>query len=251
MISRWFFAVTMIGLGIVGLVSGHFTPTWAGVPAGLPARAALAYVCALVSLGCGAGLLWSRSAAVATRVLLAFFALWFVFFRIPPVFQDPASSGNWWACGETAVMSAAAWMLYAGLNAGVATGDQGRRIARLLYGLGLIPFGIAHFTYLDRTVSLVPGWLPWHLAWAYVTGGAFIAAGLGVASGVLARLAATLSTLQMGLFTLLVWVPIILASPSASDWSEFIQSWTLTAAAWVVAESYRGMPWLTVGKHQA
>lgn len=229
----------MVGLGIVGLVTGHFTPTWSGVPSGLPARAALAYVCALVSLGCGAGLLWHRSAAVAARVLLAFFALWLLFFRVPLLFEDPASSGTWWACGATAVMGAAAWVLYAGLNEGTATGDQGRRIARRLYGLGLIPFGVAHFTFLERTVSLVPAWLPWHLAWAAVTGGAFIAAGLAVVSGAFARPAATLSTLQMGLFTLLVWVPIILASPSASDWNEFIESWALTAAAWVVAESYR------------
>jgi len=234
-----FFAVTMIGLGIVGLITGHFTPTWSGVPPSMPARQALVYLCALLALGCGAGLVWSRAVAVASRVLLALFLLWFLFFRVPLVFEAPYSSGTWWACGATGVMAAAAWVLYAWFNAGLATGERGVRIARVLYGLGVIPFGIAHFTFLDRTVSLVPAWLPWHLAWAYLTGCAFIVAGLAILIGVWARLAATLSTVQLALFTLLVWVPIILASPSASDWSEFIESWTLTAAAWVVADSYR------------
>jgi uncharacterized membrane protein len=248
MSGRWVFAATMIGLGVIGLVTGHFTPTWSGVPSGLPARAALAYLCALIALGCGAGLLWQRSAAVASRVLLVYLVLWFLVFRVPLVFEAPASSGAWWACGATAVMAAAAWVLYAGLNAGFASGDNGVRIARMLYGLGVIPFGVAHFTFLERTVSLVPAWLPWHLAWAYLTGCAFIAAGLAVLSGVSARLAATLLAMQLGLFTLLVWVPILLGSPSASDWNEFIESCALTAAAWVVAESYRSMPWLAVGK---
>ena len=38
------FAATMIGLGVVGLIGGDFTPTWAGVPKSVPAREALAYL---------------------------------------------------------------------------------------------------------------------------------------------------------------------------------------------------------------
>jgi uncharacterized membrane protein YphA (DoxX/SURF4 family) len=55
--------------------------------------------------------------------------------------------------------------------------------------------------------------------------GALIAAGVAVLIGVYARLAAALSASEIGMFTLLVWVPIIAAgSKDAYQWSETIVS---------------------------
>ncbi len=228
--SRLFFALTMIGLGILGLVQRDFPPIWSGVAKTLPGRAVLLYLCALVSVLTGLGLLWRRTAVHSARVLLIYLLAWLVLFRFTQAVMHPLIEATWWACGDTAVMAAAAWILYC---------EKGLRPARVLYGLGLIPFGIAHFVYLQNTVVDVPHWLGWPVGWAYFTGAAFIAAGLGVLTGVQARLAAVLSAVMIGLFTVLVWVPIMIAGPTAFQFTEFVNSWALTAAAWVVADSYR------------
>lgn len=246
------FAVTIIAFGITGLAKGAFTQIWLPVPKWVPAQTALAYLCAAISLGCGAGLLWQRTAAIASRILLITLLLWLLVLRVPYLFLESPLVLVAWSCGSTAVILAAAWVLYVWFTGErdnqrlrFATGDSGLRIARILYGLSLIPFGLAHFMYLKQTTVLIPGWLPWHVGWAYFTGATFVAAGVAMIIGVCARLAAALSALQMGLFLLIVWVPFMwIGGLSDFQWGEVVENCALLAAAWVVADSYRDMPWL-------
>src|SRR5437764_7635752 len=244
-VGQVIFAATMIALGIVGLIKGDFTVVWQPVPKGLPGRETLVYLCAFISLASGVGLLWQRTAAIAARVLLLWFLLWLLFFRLPG-FSHGFTVDVYWAACQTAVMLAASWVLYTWFatnwdkqRLGFAAGENGLRIARMLYGLAFIPFGLAHFTYLKQTAVLVPAWLPWHVAWAYLTGATFIVAGIAIITGVCARLAAALSTLQMGLFLLLVWIPKMAeGSFTAFQRGEAVVSWALTSAGWVMTDSY-------------
>jgi uncharacterized membrane protein len=238
------------------MTTHQLTAVWAPIPK-WATHTWLAYVCALLSLACGVGLLWKRTAAAAARVLLASLFLWTLVFRVPPIIRAPLGILPWDACAESAVMVAGAWVLYAWFatdrdrrTLAIATGDNGVRIGRVLYGLAMIPFGLAQFAYIKETAALVPHWIPAHLAWAYFTGGTFLAAGAAILLDTHARLAASLSALQIGLFTLLVWVPIVAAgTKDAYQWSEFAVSCAITAGAWVVADSYRNRPWFAFWKH--
>jgi hypothetical protein len=97
---------------------------------------------------------------------------------------------------------------------------------------------------------MVPAWLPFRLGFAYFTGWCYIAAGVGIVVGILPCLAATLVTLMMSLFGLLVWVPSLFAEPKPAwatppkiQWSELEVNLLLVASAWIVADSLKNRPW--------
>jgi len=240
------FSLTMIGLGIVGLLYGDFVPVWNPVPASIPGREVLVYLGPLISLLSGVGLLVPRVAIIAARLLLTTLFLWLLLFRLPN-FLLTSHFEACWSVFPLVVMVAATWVLYVWFAAdwdrrhfNFVIGNNGLRIARVLYGCSLIFFGSAHFIDLKDTLSLVPDWLSGHAFWAYFTGGAFVAAGVAVLAGRCARLAAFLVAFQIGLFLLLVWVPIVAAGSKVPfRWSQTILNAALLAAAWVVADSQK------------
>src|SRR6185312_14686209 len=151
------FAAAMIALGILGLIKGDFASVWQPVPANVPTREALAYLCAVVSLASGIGLLWQRAAALAARVLLVYILLWLLLLKVPGVFKAPGMEASWLGCGEIAVVLAGALVLYTWFAAdwdrqhlGFIAGDKGLCNARVLFGVALIPIGLAHLVYIKE-----------------------------------------------------------------------------------------------------
>lgn len=249
--SQLLFALTLVAIGVIGLLSGTFAPIWAGVPKSLPDRQLLAYLCTFVSLACGVGLLAKRTAKAAAFVLFAYLLVWTILFKVPLIIRQPLVEVSYQSCGENAVLIAGALVLYASSAGGTngyfdfLRGNTGLRIAYLLYGLALIAFGLSHFAYLDLTAPLVPAWLPDPVFWAYLTGGIYLVTGILLVAGFAARLGAALSAVQIALITLLVWGPMVLEGHmSAGRWQETVVSSALTAAAAVIAASFSGRPWI-------
>jgi len=199
---------------------------------------------ALMLLG-GIGLLFERTAALSARVVFAYLTLWVVLFNLPIALRAPLVVGNWSNMAEITVLLAGGWALFAMLDAPAdrkwqspTTGRRGVRLAQILFGVSLPLLGLAHFVYLDLTAPLVPAWLPYHTGWAYFTGAAQIAAGTAVLLSIRARLAATLEAAMLTAFTILVWIPAVVAKPAIENgWSELALSWAISAGAWVVAAS--------------
>jgi uncharacterized membrane protein len=254
--SQIIFAVMMIGLGVIGLVYGDFAMGWQRIPIQhLPGRQFFAYASAVIELVIGLGLLMQRTISVSSRILFVFLLLWAVLLKLPAVVTVPQMEATWLGFGEIAVILAGGWVLFAA-HAGewerthlkFAVGASGIRIARILFALSLPMIGLSHFFYSPQTVALVPAWLPDRLAWAYLTGGGNIVAGIAVLFAIFPRLAATTEAAMLGIITLLVWGPGLVTKPTDRlQVTAFLISSVIACGAWIVADSYRGMPWFAVG----
>lgn len=253
-IGRIALALVMIGLGVRGLWTGEFASVWQRIPIeDLPGRAAWAYATAAVELAAGLGLLWRPAAAAASWVLLAFTVLWAVLLKLPAVIAVPGMEATWLGLGEITVIVAAAWLLVltrargdASFGANPPAWKPGVVAARTLFALSLPAIGLSHFFYVTETVEFVPEWLPYPVFWAYLTGAGNIAACLGILLGILPRLAASLEAAMLIIITLLVWFPGAIAAPGDASLTPLLMSAVIASGAWVVADSYRGLPWLAV-----
>jgi uncharacterized membrane protein len=212
--SRAVFATAMIGLGALGLIHGNSASIWEPIPRSLPGRPVIIYLCAVIELGTGIGLLLRPSVALACRVFFPFLLLWLVLLKLPGLLLAPHVMLSWEAFGEIAATSAGGWCLFAShadaweqRHLKFAVGESGIRAARLLLIPALPMIGLSHFVYPDLTASLVPKWLPFPLGWTYLTGAGSLAAAAGMLFGIFPRLAANLEAVMLWIITLLVWVP--------------------------------------------
>jgi uncharacterized membrane protein len=225
------FALALAGLGVLGLVSGDFAYIFQPVPAWIPGRTALAYASSALLLACGTGLLWARTRSRTSLVLTVYGLSSMLLLHVPRIVMRPQEEVRWYGIAEIAIIVAGSRIL---------AGERGVRVARLLFGLALLPIGLSHFVYAPLTANLVPSWLPGHLAWAYLTGAGHLAAGLAIVIGILPRLAAMMEALMVSIFVLTIHVPTVVGAPRDRDqWTELLIACTVGGAALLIARSYR------------
>lgn len=232
------YALGAIGLGVVGAMFGDFALQWQPVPQGIPARQVLAWVSALLLVLGGAAVLAPPVRRWGGLLLGVHFGAWVFLLHGPEVLGDPAEVAVWNGFAELLAISCGGLMIFLSSDP---EGGRNRRliqVTRLAFGLCPIVFGLAHMKYAEFTASMVPGWIPGQLFWAYATGFAHLAAGLAILSGVLSRLAATLLATMCGSFVLILCLPRVVANPASHvEWTMLVISVLIASSAWMIRSS--------------
>lgn len=240
------FVIGLLGLGVLALIYHDFAMVWQPVPAWVPAHAAVAVATGVLMLLIAIGLLLPASRAWSSRTLFVYLILW-AMLKVPGVVVAPQIEGTWLGLGELTMLLAGGWTLFARLGdippsspLAFLAGDRGVRLARILFALSVIPVGLSHLVYVQATMGFIPHWLPFPKGWAILTGAGQMASGFGLLLGVLPSVAAWAEAGQITCYTLLVWLPGLIAAPTDRlQRTAFFISWIIAAAAYAVAQNVR------------
>ena len=240
-VSVRIYGLGAVALGLTGLVWGDFAVVWQPALNGYAGPTPLGYAMAVIPLLAGLAMQWRRAAFFGAVALFLPYCVAIIFFDVPRGLAHAADFGAWYGVLENSALAAAALIIctsHARLES--ATAERLSKIARIIFGVCLIYFGLAHHYYLANTVSMVPAWLPpGQTFWAYANGAGHVLAGIALITGVYARLGAILLTAMFIVFTVLVHAPRVLITLPHNHfaWGENAVNLALIGSAWVVAAS--------------
>jgi uncharacterized membrane protein YphA (DoxX/SURF4 family) len=238
-LGRYIYGAAAIGFGICALV-WHDISNWLQLKAlaGVSHSAILTSIVAAIEILGGAAVLWPRTARAGAIVLGALYLI-FALLTLPFIVKQPLVYNSYGNFFEEFSFFAGAMLLYA--TTGPLAATRGARLGQFGYysfGLCVLSFGLEQLFYLDPTASLVPKWIPpGQMFWAITTTAAFILAAIALITGLMARLAAQLTTAMLVGFGLLVWLPALYADPHQFfSWTETAETLGIAGSAWIVAE---------------
>jgi uncharacterized membrane protein YphA (DoxX/SURF4 family) len=173
----------------------------------------------------GVAILWRRSAkagAAATAVIYFVFAV----FRFPRFYTAPHFLGVrpsvyiavLGGVGSQLIVVAAGALVFASMATHNSSRPRMILIARWIFGLCSVDFGLVHLTGVKDNAVYVPRWMPpGGEFWTVATGICFILAGLAILWGMLDVPAARLLALMLFVFSVVTLMPRIFAFPQRHD----------------------------------
>jgi len=243
------YGMATVAAGIFDLVWDDFDASHQPIQAfgdHIPGREILAYITAVWMIVGGAAILWRRSAraggAMLAVIYFIFAAFWLPRFYTTPHFlgfRIPLYIGVLGGVGTQLIVVAAGALVYASRATHGSSWPRTILIARWIFGLCSVDFGLVHLTGVADNSAYVPKWMPLGGEfWTIVTGICFVLAGLAILSGILDVLAARLLALMLLVFSAVTLVPMIFAFPHRHDvWGGNAYNLAAVAAAWILADS--------------
>lgn len=218
----------------------------------IPGREILAYITAVVMVVGGVAILWRRSARAGAAGLAIIYFI-FTIFWLPRLFTAPAFLGYritvyvgvLAGVGMELIAFAGGALVYAALATNSPSSTQwpqwprAIQIARWIFGLCSIDFGLNHLLNVQDNLIYAPKWMPFGPEfWVILTGICFVLAGVAILTGIQDVLAARLLALMFLAFNLFALPQFIFANPHEhAAWGGNAFNLALVAVNWILADA--------------
>jgi hypothetical protein len=224
-VGVYLYGLATLAAGVLDLIWGEFEGAHQPIQAlgdHIPGRLILAYLTAVCMILAGVGVLWrrtARSGALTAALIYLMFGLFWLprFYTAPAVlgFRLPVFIGLLVGMFMQLIVAAGGIIVYASFAPSDSSWQrQTATVARWVFGLGSVLFGLGHLTAIDPPAHMVAHWMPLGgVFWAVLSGIAFVAAGLAILSEVLNLWATRLLALMVLIFEGPVLIPLVIAHP--------------------------------------
>jgi uncharacterized membrane protein len=234
--GKLFLGVSIIAIGIIHVVSGHFPTGLLPVPATLPGKEILAYLTGFLMIGAGILIFIKKYThygefAAALLYLLALFLI-----HIPLLVSNFHNPSEWTAIFE--VISILSGILI--LLGSIWKRDQFKLIktGSYIFAIGLVVFGIQHFMYAQFVAGLIPAWIPARLFWNYLVMVAFFTSAISFIIQKQVKLSGALLGLMFFIWVLILHLPRVIANiHTEPEWTSLFVALAFSGIAILIAGS--------------
>ncbi|HEY5747404.1 MAG TPA: hypothetical protein VIU12_15100 [Chryseolinea sp.] len=222
--GRTCYGILMTTIGINQLIYGDFRPAilppW---PSWRTSPEIEAYITGVIFIAAGLAIVFSKKAKLVGLVLGCLLLAVILFWHLPYIlFIQPhliRHLGVWGDVGKTLAFCGGAFVVAGSFPQDqttpgfLALPEKLIPFGRILFSTTMIMFGFDHFFYVDFISTMVPGWIPGHFFWTYVTGAALIGSGAAIVLKIKLKLVSLLLSLMIFLWFILLHIPGAIADP--------------------------------------
>lgn len=244
--GQFLFGIAITAFGVENLIGARWGLAVPGVP-WFPGNPFLAGLTGVALLAAGLSIAANFGARLTAILLGILFLLYVLLLEAPRVAAKPMSVSVRTVFFETLAICGSALTLAGTLPTGSSFRRWGSVLDKLtksgpyLFRASSVVFGIDHLLVLAVIASLVPAWMHGGMFWAYLTGTAFIAAGVSIATKWMDQWGAALLGTMFLLWFLLLHSPRVVSAFRSHDrnapaeWSSAFIALGMCGGSWICA----------------
>ncbi|MDQ2844144.1 MAG: hypothetical protein M3Y72_24510 [Acidobacteriota bacterium] len=245
--GRASFAASLLAFGIQQLIYTGFIKGLELVPEWIPGHTFWAYFTGVALIAAGVSIPINKMSRLAAGLTVVIFIVCILLLHGPRISAIVHDGSERTRAFETLAMCSGALFLFGILpfEPGLRTWNRASKIAiqlgRFFLAISLAIFGLNHFLFARFIATLIPGWIPWHLFWAYFTGAVFVAGAIGTAFQYRVCMAGVLVGAMLFLWVAVLHAPRVAAHlRNGDEWNSAFVALGISGVAFLATGARKG-----------